>query len=157
MDGSSRKVQNASAHSINLRTTKAHSQFNGALDESSRNVQNVSAHSVTLRTNKARSSQFSGALEAGSRNVQKANTLPHIPAHTKHTLSSAGRWTKVHGKFKMRAHIGSLISVHVRVGQRCRARDVESPAILPNMSKRGVPAGQWMQVQGKFKDASTHN
>ena len=37
----------------------------------------------------------------------------------------------------------SLILVHVGVGQRCRTRapDVESPATLPTMSARNVPAG----------------
>ena len=50
------------------------------------------------------------------------NTLSHV------TFQRGARMT-VHGEFKMRAHIASLISVHVGVGQRCRARDVESPAI----------------------------
>ena len=36
--------------------------------------------------------------------------------------------------FKRRAHINSLIIVHVGVGQRCFALDPESPAILPTMS-----------------------
>ncbi len=52
--------------------------------------------------------------------------------------------------FKRRAHIQSLILVHVGVGQRCCALDPESPAILQTMSthvtfQRG--AG-WMKVQG---------
>ena len=59
----------------------------------------------------------SGALDESSRNVQKR-----------------------------RADIASLISIHVGVGQRCRARDVESPAVLPTMSTRNVPAGRWMKV-----------
>ena len=93
MDGSSRKVQNASAHSINLRTTKAHSQFNGALDESSRNVQNVSAHIEILHTNKARSRQFSGAMEEMSGKVQNANThilRRHIHEHAHSSRSVQG-------------------------------------------------------------------
>eukprot|EP00964_Phaeocystis_antarctica_P089736 scaffold57308_cov59-Phaeocystis_antarctica.AAC.2 len=45
-------------------------------------------------------------------------------------------------KFRTRAHKASLISVQVGVGQRCRALDVESPAILPTMSTRNVPAGR---------------
>ena len=45
----------------------------------------------------------------------------------------------------------SLVLVHVGVGQRSRARDVEPPAILPTMSTRNVPAGRWMKVQGMFK------
>ena len=58
----------------------------------------------------------------------------------------AGRWIKVQGMFERRAHIESnLISVHVGIGQRCRAReaDEESPAILPTMSTRNVPAGRY--------------
>eukprot|EP00964_Phaeocystis_antarctica_P058455 scaffold34678_cov71-Phaeocystis_antarctica.AAC.3 len=35
----------------------------------------------------------------------------------------------------------SLIIIHIGVGQRCRARDVESPAILPTMSTRVTPRG----------------
>ena len=62
----------------------------------------------------------------------------------------AGRWMKVQGRLRRGAHHASLISVHVGVGQRCRAVGVESPA-LPNMSMRNVPAGRWMKVQGKFK------
>ena len=57
----------------------------------------------------------------------------------------------VQGQFKRRAHRSSLILVHVGVGQRCRARDAESPAILPTMSTRNVPAGRWMRVQGMFE------
>eukprot|EP00964_Phaeocystis_antarctica_P125226 scaffold88852_cov71-Phaeocystis_antarctica.AAC.3 len=41
-----------------------------------------------------------------------------------------------------RAHLVSLIIVHVGVGQRCRARDEESPASLPTMNTRNVPAGR---------------
>ena len=51
----------------------------------------------------------------------------------------------------MQAHRRSLIRVHAGVGQRCRARDVESSAILPPRSTRNVPAGRWMNVQVKFK------
>ena len=53
--------------------------------------------------------------------------------------------------FKSRAHNRSLIGVYVAVGQRCRARDEESPASLPTTSTRNVPAGRWFKVQGKFK------
>ena len=63
----------------------------------------------------------------------------------------AGRWMKVQGMFEGRADIGSPIIVHVGVGQRCRAEDVESPAILPTKSARNVPAGRWMKVQGMFE------
>eukprot|EP00964_Phaeocystis_antarctica_P040351 scaffold23068_cov70-Phaeocystis_antarctica.AAC.2 len=69
----------------------------------------------------------------------------------RHSVNSAGRWIKVQGKLKRRAHLGSLVRVHVGVGQRCRAVDTESPAILPSMSTRNVPAGRWMIVQGNFR------
>ena len=50
-----------------------------------------------------------------------------------------------------RAHLlPSLVVVHVGVGQRCRAPDGESPAPLPTMSTRDVPAGRWMRAQGRF-------
>ena len=62
-----------------------------------------------------------------------------------------GRWMKVQGQFKRRAHLKSFIGVHVGVGRRCRAGDEESPAILPIMSTRNVPARRWMKVQGKLK------
>eukprot|EP00964_Phaeocystis_antarctica_P044200 scaffold25400_cov73-Phaeocystis_antarctica.AAC.1 len=57
----------------------------------------------------------------------------------------------VHGQFKRQAHQISLISVHVGVGQRCRAIDVESPAILPTMNTRNVPAGRWRKCHRMFK------
>eukprot|EP00964_Phaeocystis_antarctica_P077887 scaffold48398_cov67-Phaeocystis_antarctica.AAC.2 len=56
----------------------------------------------------------------------------------------AARWMKVHGQFERRLHPLGLISVHVGVGQRCRAPNVESPAILPTMSTRNVTQrGRW--------------
>ena len=76
-------------------------------------------------------------------------------AHSTGQHSSVGRWMEFQGYFKWRAHLVSLISVHVGVGQHRRARDVESPA-LPTMSTRNVPSGRWMNVQGKGQDASTH-
>eukprot|EP00964_Phaeocystis_antarctica_P030641 scaffold17321_cov70-Phaeocystis_antarctica.AAC.2 len=65
--------------------------------------------------------------------------------------SHAGAMEEMSWNVQRRAHIASLISVHVCVGERCRAQDVESSAILPTMSTRNVPAGRWMKVQGKFK------
>ena len=61
----------------------------------------------------------------------------------------AGRWVIVQGNFRRRAHIVSFIRVHVGVGQRCRAEDVyiESPAKLPTMSTRNVPAALNLWVQ----------
>ena len=41
----------------------------------------------------------------------------------------SGRWMKVQGMFKRRAHIVSLVLVHVGVGQCCRARDGKSPSL----------------------------
>ena len=46
---------------------------------------------------------------------------------------------EVQGRLKRRTHLVSLISVDVGVCQRCRARDVEPPTILPTMSTRYVP------------------
>ena len=40
--------------------------------------------------------------------------------------SFIGRWMKAHGQFKRRAHIVSLIGVHVAVDQRCVAVDGKS-------------------------------
>ena len=58
---------------------------------------------------------------------------------------------QVQGRLRRKAHLDSLISVHVGVGQRCRARDVESPTILPTMSARNVPAGHWRKCQRRFR------
>eukprot|EP00964_Phaeocystis_antarctica_P069702 scaffold42375_cov66-Phaeocystis_antarctica.AAC.1 len=50
---------------------------------------------------------------------------------------------------KARKHVGvppprpKAIRIHVGVDQRCRARDGESPAILPTMSTCNVPSGRW--------------
>ena len=71
------------------------------------------------------------------------------------TFQRGAGWMKVQGQFKRRAHMGSFISVHVGVGQRCLPLDVKSPAMLPTMSTRNVPAGRWMKVQGMFEKVST--
>eukprot|EP00964_Phaeocystis_antarctica_P074239 scaffold45596_cov72-Phaeocystis_antarctica.AAC.1 len=69
----------------------------------------------------------------------------------------AGRWMKVQGMFKRRAHLASLISVDVGVGQRCRAKDCKSPSVtLPTMNTRSVPAGRWMEAQGSSKYEHAH-
>ena len=57
--------------------------------------------------------------------------------------------------FKRRAHINSLIIVHVGVGQRCRAMDQESSTTLPTMSTRNVPEGRWINNQGQSKGEHT--
>eukprot|EP00964_Phaeocystis_antarctica_P002395 scaffold1237_cov67-Phaeocystis_antarctica.AAC.2 len=44
------------------------------------------------------------------------------------------------GKGRRRAHMSRFVRIHVGVGQRCRALDVESPAILQTTSTRNVPA-----------------
>ena len=51
--------------------------------------------------------------------------------------STTGRWRRVQGRFNRWAHVVSLILVHGGVGQRCRALDVESPA-LQSKSKRSA-------------------
>eukprot|EP00964_Phaeocystis_antarctica_P161347 scaffold133318_cov72-Phaeocystis_antarctica.AAC.2 len=84
--------------------------------------------------------------------VPEVEIPPPCASHrAEHVTFPSGRWMKVHGQFERRAHIFSLISVHVGVGQRCRAPDGESPATLPTTSTRNVPAGRWMQVRRKFK------
>ena len=45
-------------------------------------------------------------------------------------------WMKVQGMLKRRAHLTSLVRVHVGVDQPCRALDVKSSAPLPTMSTR---------------------
>ena len=56
---------------------------------------------------------------------------------------------RAQARFNRRAHV-SLVLVHVGVGQRCRALDEESPAMLPTMSSRDVPAGRWVRAQERF-------
>ena len=69
--------------------------------------------------------------------VESPTNLPTTSTHN----VPAGRWIEAQGQFKRRAHLASLILVHVGVGQRCRARDVESPAILPTVSTCDASAG----------------
>ena len=45
-----------------------------------------------------------------------------------------------------------LILVHVGVGQRCRAPDEESPAILPTASTSNLPLGQAHIISGVVMD-----
>eukprot|EP00964_Phaeocystis_antarctica_P023625 scaffold13193_cov60-Phaeocystis_antarctica.AAC.3 len=54
------------------------------------------------------------------------------------------QWRKRQGRGRRRAHMSRVVGIHVGIGQRCRAIDVESPAILPTMSTCNVPAGRWM-------------
>ena len=107
----------------------------GAMDNSSRKVQNVSAHS-RLRTHKAADSEFSGAMEDMPGKVQNANThilqpQNHEHAHSSRSVqgSSMARWMKCLGKGRRRAHMIRGVRIHIGVGQRCRARDVESPTL----------------------------
>ena len=45
-----------------------------------------------------------------------------------------------------------LILVHVGVGQRCRAPDEESPAILPTASTSNLPLGRAHIISGVVMD-----
>ena len=65
---------------------------------------------------------------------------------------------KAHGQFKRRAHIASLIGVHVAVGQRCRAVDGESSTILPTMSTRNASAGTgaWTAISKQKTHSISH-
>ena len=88
----------------------------------------IDKDAAALRAARARSSSI-GAMERYTW-VRFAGKL--TPCHTTHiaTVSTpAGRWMKCHRRFKRRAHIASLIGVHVAVGQRCRAVDGESPTL----------------------------
>ena len=57
---------------------------------------------------------------------------------------------RAQARFNRQAHV-SLVLVHVGVGQRCRALDEESPASLPTMSSRYVPAGRWRKCLERVK------
>eukprot|EP00964_Phaeocystis_antarctica_P004982 scaffold2716_cov64-Phaeocystis_antarctica.AAC.7 len=82
--------------------------------------------------------------------VESPTILPTVSTRNVPT----GRWIHAQKKFKRRAHIVSLISVDVGVGQRCRASDVESSARLPTMSTRNVPTGRWKKGPGNVQKAS---
>ena len=120
------------------------------MDESLGKVQDVSTHhkrcchgccslqSEPLRWNRHRrhrpaSRESEVKLHRGDGWVRFGAKLT-APCHdTPPTVSiPLGRWMKVQGQLQRRAHIVSLISVNVGIGQRCRARvGVESPASLP--------------------------
>ena len=53
------------------------------------------------------------------------------PCQTSHIATVSTPAGRSRNGQKTRAHPVSLISVHAGVGQRCRARDVEPPTILP--------------------------
>ena len=82
------------------------------------------------------------------RNHPENQSTPRMN-QTTHSWHSIGRWMKAQGKVKRRAHRASSIEIHVDARQRCRARDVESPATLPAMSTRNAPAGRWRNCLGK--------
>jgi len=78
-------------------------------------------------------------IEVGNATRTDVNSST-LQKESKHVKLSSGALEE---GFRKRAHISScLILVHVGVGQRCCARDEESPAILPTMSTRNVPAGR---------------
>ena len=164
MDESSGKVQDASTHIISSVVMDI-AAFKVGLPSV-----RLDKDATALQAARARSSSI-GAMEETSGKVQNASTHRlrrhiHKHAHAQQPVSSRasprGRWRKAHGQFKRRAHIASLIGVHVAVGQRCRAGDEESPA-LPNMSMRNVPAGRWNVTcvgsslrQNSLRTATTH-
>ena len=59
----------------------------------------------------------------------KRKTHVALPRHTANSEHTIGALVKGLGKGRRRAHRGSLIRVDVGVGQRRRAKDVESPAL----------------------------
>ena len=107
-------------------------------------------HRPASRESEVKLHRGNGTLHAWVRFGAKLTVHCH---DTQPTVSiPLGRWMKVQGQFEASTHVSSLISIHVGVGQCCRARavegDVEPPALPRNAF---LLLGRWMQVQGKFK------
>ena len=62
---------------------------------------------------------------------------------------SIGAMDECLGKGRRRAHISRGIRIHIGVGQRCRARDVESPTLPAKRTSAFQlgSRGRWMKVQ----------
>ena len=59
------------------------------------------------------------------------------------------------GQFNVQTHLVSLVLVHVGVGQRCRAHDIESPAPLPSVSTLPFHRGA-VDESSRFKGERTN-
>ena len=62
----------------------------------------------------------------GSIRRKTHGALPRCTDNSEHTI---GAMDECLGKGRRRAHISRGIRIHIGVGQRCRARDVESPTL----------------------------
>ena len=61
------------------------------------------------------------------------------------------------GQFKRAStHVACRVRIHVGVGQRCRAIDVESPA-LPTVRARSASIGAMDDMSQKVQNANTHS
>ena len=89
----------------------------------------------------ARTKNFTGVLPAKAQAQESDNTQWAF----NRALDECSKENK-----KASTHRSS-IGIHVGVRQRCRARDVESPARLPVMSTRSVTAGRWIKCLGGFR------
>ena len=80
---------------------------------------------------------------------KKAHILPQA-MHRATVSISVGRWRKCLGEGRRPAYICRFVRMHVGVGQRGRALDVESTA-LQAKKKRSSSRGRWKNCQGGFK------
>ena len=150
MEEMSGKVQNANTH-ILRRQNHEHAHSNRSVQGSVQAVQGGDGRNVLERSKASAQKllRFCTRLSRSASLRLQCRRRCHHPARKNGgAFVPAGRWMKVQGYFKLRAHPGSQIGVHVGVDQRCRAHDGESPAILPTMSKRNVPAGRWNVTHG---------
>ena len=68
-----------------------------------------------------------------------------------------GRWRNCLGKGRRRAHICRFVRIHVGVGQRCRARDVESSTLQGTKAKHVTfQRGDGGQVREGSKGKHSH-
>ena len=79
------------------------------------------------------------------------NSRRHAKTTELGVSNSVGRWMKAQGKLKMQANrIAHSVRIHVGVGQRCRAGDVEPPALPAERTSAGNDSlGRWIKVQAE--------
>ena len=126
-------------------TSSEHANTNGVMHESSWTVQKASSHCQP---------DWSTRCCWSALRCRRWRVLRHSANHMSTRNVPVGRWKEGLNKSKRRAHIASLIRIHVSVGQRCRAGDVEPAAILPKKQARNVPAGAMDESPGEVQDAS---
>ena len=103
------------------------------------------------------STHTSGAMERYMRGFDFAPALTAFCHNTPQTVSiPVGQWRKCLDKGRRRAHSFRGVRIHVGIGQRCRAKDGDSPTLQAKKRNALRSIGALEGMSGKVQNASTH-